>query len=187
MIRVSIFPMADAGPTTVDFDLAFLIDSTQSMQEVLDMVRDHVHEWVDRISTGGLPLDIKLALVTYNDYGQLLPLRENPLVGAIVCDFTSNLRQFREAVDDVKAAGGGDFVEDVVSGIVLLQKLAWRPGSARCVILLGDAPPHGMLDNETYMDPTRKATGPNFDAFLGGNPMGFDLGDELDDLRMMIG
>ncbi len=64
------FSMARVGAAAVQLDLAFLMDATFSMAPMFEMVGRHVKDWVKRISSSTLDVDVNVALVTYTDYGE---------------------------------------------------------------------------------------------------------------------
>jgi hypothetical protein len=60
--------------------------------------------------------------------------------------FTSDVDAFQMALSTVRADGGGDYPEDLHSGLhAALTKLDWRDDGVRAAFLIADAPPHVNL------------------------------------------
>ena len=56
--------------------------------------------------------------------------------------FTSDVRAFSERLQGVSAGGGGDEPESVNQALAEAVRANWRPGAAKVMFLVGDAPPH---------------------------------------------
>merc|ERR1711998_24006 len=75
-------------------------------------------------------------------------------------DFTSSRRDMQAHVDWMSAQGGGDGPEAVAAGLKAAVDMCWRKEAAKIVILIADAPPHGL--------------GESGDGFPNGCPDGND-------------
>jgi hypothetical protein len=114
-------------------EVAFILDSTGSMSEEIDGVK----ETLDTVARGiGGGATIRVGLVEYKDQGDVFVTKAYP--------FTTDLVAFRKQVDSIHASGGGDTPEDVNAGLAAaLQELKWTSDSAaRVAFLIADAPPH---------------------------------------------
>ncbi len=127
-------------------DVAFIIDTTGSMADEIDRLRqtlEAIHYQVTQMTPRP---DVRFAMVLYRDRGDEYVTRVTP--------FTGDIRHFAGQLKSVAAAGGGDYAEDVNEALrVAAEDLDWRPGATKLAFLLGDAPPH--LDygrNFTYLD-----------------------------------
>ncbi len=115
-------------------DIAFILDTTGSMGEEIDAVKDTIRQVAAGID--GLGVDVRIAMVEYRDRGDSYVTRVHP--------FTGDLQRFAAAVAAIDADGGGDLPESVNAGLHDgVARLAWSPTSAaRLAFLIGDAPPH---------------------------------------------
>jgi hypothetical protein len=127
-------------------ELAFVLDTTGSMSEEIDGVK----ETLDKVmkDVGG-SATIRVGLVEYKDQGDTFVTKAYP--------FTTDLAAFRRQIDGIQASGGGDTPEDVNSGLAAtLQELQWsRDSAARVAFLIADAPPH--LDYAQSISYTKSA------------------------------
>ena len=58
--------------------------------------------------------------------------------------FSSDPKQVREHLKGLYAAGGGDGPEAVTAGLAEALDMEWRPTASKMVVLIADAPPHGI-------------------------------------------
>ena len=87
-------------------------------------------------------VDQRFALIVYRDQGDEYVTR--------TFDFTGSLEEFRSALSQQHASGGGDYPEAVHLALAEAGKLSWRnEGTARVAFLVGDAPPHEEYFRET--------------------------------------
>ncbi|WVW85094.1 hypothetical protein I302_107131 [Kwoniella bestiolae CBS 10118] len=140
-------------------DLAFILDCTGSMQKYINSVRDHITGICDMIrGEEGLngPDDVKVAVVNYRDH----PPQDSTYVYKYH-PFTSDIPKVHEYLKGLTASGGGDGPEAVTAGMAAtLTELEWRREAAKMVVLVADAPPHGI--------------GEGGDQIKGGDPDGHD-------------
>lgn len=71
----------------------------------------------------------------------------------------------------LQASGGGDGPESLTDGLYDLVRLNWRPRAAKVVVLVGDAPPHGVE--------------PSGDSFPEGCPCGHHWFVQAENCREM--
>lgn len=80
----------------------------------------------------------------------------------------------KSLVDQMAAEGGGDGPEAVADGLAAAYRMRWREAATKVVILIADAPPHGL---EPEGDATAAASGSGgnpSDGFPRGCPCGVD-------------
>src|SRR5258708_5351350 len=82
--------------------------------------------------------DAHMSVIAYGDYGDCYVTK--------VLDLTHDFDAVKGFVTSVEATGGGDFPEAVEEALNQANTLNWRNGSTRALILIGDAPPHGVVD-----------------------------------------
>lgn len=122
-------------PSRAKLDLVFMVDTTGSMGDEIDKLRDSLQGIVREI--GKLPSrpDICLGLVAYRDRGDEYFVRS--------WDLTGNVGAFQQVLDGVQANGGGDYPEAMNEAFAhAVQALNWRgPSTTRLLLTLADAPP----------------------------------------------
>jgi hypothetical protein len=124
-------------------DLAFVIDTTGSMEGTLDRQKVHIADMVNLLSQK-VP-SYRIAIVSYRDFQQDCEDPDYPEATRVDLGFSSNLDEIRAAINTLTAGGGCDDEEAVLSGINRALNLNWRNGAAKAMIVIGDAPP--KLDN----------------------------------------
>jgi hypothetical protein len=133
-------------------DVLFLIDTTGSMGDEIDRLKESVRSVAERIS--GLPgnSDLRLGMTVYRDRGDLFVTR--------TFDFTSSVDVFKTALAEVRAGGGGDTPEDLNAGLhQAVTSPSWRgDDTVKLMFLIADAPPHlDYQDGPDYADDVRAA------------------------------
>ena len=122
-------------------DIAFVVDTTGSMDDDLAAVKARAKEIIGAIFAGeNGSINSRIAVVGYNDpeTTTILPFTSQP-------SLSERESAALSAINSLSASGGGDFPEAVNAG--LLRALDGRAGewrqdaSARRIILFGDAPP----------------------------------------------
>jgi len=142
-------PAARALPTRRRVDLAFVLDTTGSMAEEIDAVKQTIKAVSDQLSTA--QTDVRIGLVEYKDRTDCMLTRTFP--------FSGDLRAFSASIANVSASGGGDMPEDMHKGLdAALDKLQWRRDAAtRMIVVIADAPPHFYPRSHDYTDAARRA------------------------------
>ncbi len=123
-------PLPYSGP----LDVAFVIDSTGSMWDEIDEVKENVTALAEQI--GAIDPDYRLALVDYKD----TPDQESDYQSRLDLDFSTDIASFDRQIEGLEAEGGGDEAESVYSGLMTALGLGWRAGAKKIVIQIGDAP-----------------------------------------------
>lgn len=133
-----------------DADIVFVIDTTGSMGDDIDAVKEFSSQLVDRLSaqTGSF----RFALVDYRDFPERTG-DSSDYPARVQIGFTDDPALIRAAIDDLTLGFGGDSPESVYSGLDAAIGLPWRPGVKKIVVQLGDAPP---LDPEPITGLTRE-------------------------------
>ncbi|ETW05240.1 hypothetical protein H310_04210 [Aphanomyces invadans] len=130
--------------------VAFVMDTTGSMGEHLDMVKAQIAAIATALELVGL--ELLVGFVGYKDHGDADSIQVLP--------FTSNVGKFQRFVEAIDANGGDDAPEDVLGGLwAAATQLPWEPECTNVLFHIGDAPPHGT----TYW------TG--YDNFPSGHPL----------------
>lgn len=121
-------------------DLVLAFDTSASMYSHFDTVRNRVTELVAQVQAA-IP-NSAFAVVAFGDYCD-----EHSTYLTKSLDFTADLRGIRAFVRQVSATGGGDYPEAIEEALYEANRFSWRTGTRRALILVGDAPPHGVVDS----------------------------------------
>ena len=117
-------------------DVLFLVDSTGSMTDEIDRIKETLLSISERINNLPSRPDLRFGMVTYRDRGDAYVTR--------LYDFNSNVQRFLRTIEGVQANGGGDYPESLNEALnVAVDDPGWRLQDAvRLVFLIADAPPH---------------------------------------------
>ena len=143
-------------PRAIGLDLLFVVDTTGSMQDEIDQIRTSMESISWRVNENARGFGIQLAdrygLVRYRDRDDAYTVQK--------VDFTSSLDDFRRELDQTRAAGGGDYPEDVNRALKsAVREMDWETGEAvRILFLIADAPPHLDYGQDyNYLTETQRA------------------------------
>ena len=145
----------------VTLDLLFIMDITESMQDLLDETRNSIKYILDKIKADSPGIDVRFAYEGYRDFADI---KEGEKYYTI--DFETNMNVFKKKLDEITAKGGGDDAEDVAGGLHAGLNMSWR-SNARYAILIADAPGHGSKYHEKDVE----------DDYPKGDPNGLVLED----------
>ncbi len=121
------------GLRKVGLDIALVIDTTESMQFVIDEVKERLSTIVETVQR--MVPTSRIGIVVYRDQGDEYVVKWTDLSFR-----TDKLRSF---LSNISAAGGGDWEEAVLEGVdAAINELSWRKKSKRIIILVGGSPPH---------------------------------------------
>ncbi len=132
-------------------DVCFLLDSTGSMADEIDVVKEKIWEIVNDILLGDPKPDVRFSIVTYRDRGDEYVVKTVP--------FSRDVDRIHADLMQIRATGGGDKREDVNKGFrTAVNDLEWdnRNGVARMIFLIGDAGPHMEYSQTVPYDKTAK-------------------------------
>lgn len=147
-------PAPPEEPITAELDLCFVCDCTGSMGQYIRAAQQHIKAIVQRISKTEMA-KVQFGLICYRDH----PPQDLSYVTQTY-EFTTDLNTMEGYVNTMSASGGGDGPEALTAGLHKALELPWRPNSTKVVVLIADAPPHGLeLDG---------------DGFPNGDPDGHD-------------
>ena len=115
-------------------DLMFVVDTTGSMQDEIDFLREELKDVVTRARQGG-QLDVEVSVVFYRDRHDEYVFKPYP--------FTGDIDKVVERIAQEKAEGGGDYPEAVEQALShAVRGEEWRRSArTRLLFLVGDAPP----------------------------------------------
>jgi hypothetical protein len=122
------------------FDVVFVIDATNSMDFVIDPVKQQLASLVDMIRK--LVPNARVGLVLYKDKGEEFVVRKS--------DLTFHLDKLRSFIGNIQAGGGGDYEEGVMDGLkTATQQINWRKYAHRVIVLVPSSPAHPQEVQQT--------------------------------------
>lgn len=122
-------------PQPLPLEIAIVTDATGSMQDEIDYLRQDLPDILKQAGKQ-YPDTMKLASVFYRDEGSEYVVKQH--------DFTGQLQQIYQFINQQRADQGGDVPEAVDTALyTAIHQLNWSKGPAhRLLFLLLDAPPH---------------------------------------------
>jgi Mg-chelatase subunit ChlD len=126
---------SSVAPATIALDVLFLLDATGSMDDEISRVQDTITSIAERVQSLQSRPELRFGLVAYRDHGDEYVTRSSA--------FTHDLPDFRKALLQVRAAGGGDTPEALNEGLEsAINDMDWSERAVRLTFLIADAPPH---------------------------------------------
>jgi len=133
----SVPPASDESAIHRKIQLAFCLDATGSMSELIAAAKEKIWSITSSIAQSDSTVDLEIAFVFYRDRGDRFVTRLIPL-GQEIDSLYSILM-------DIEADGGGDLPESVNEALhVAVTKLKWDGNDSvyKTIFLVGDCPPH---------------------------------------------
>lgn len=158
-------------PARRTIDLAFVLDTTGSMSEEIEAVKQTIRAVASQLSSD--QTDVRIGLIEYKDRTDQVVAKTYP--------FSSDLAAFATSIDGIVASGGGDLPEDMQRGVSdALDRLQWRDDAvARMVVVIADAPPHlDYQDERSFADSAKLAASRGIKLFTV-SASGMDLTGQL--------
>jgi serine/threonine-protein kinase PpkA len=122
--------------------LAFVIDSTLSMDPYIERTREAVRKIYDRLGDASLLGDVSFGLVAFRDNLRTAPGLDYLVRTFVNLDQGRNAESFLSRVNTVQASrvSSRDFVEDAYAGVKqAIEGLDWSDYAARYIVLITDA------------------------------------------------
>lgn len=136
-------------------DLVFVMDCTGSMGSYIQQAKQTIRNIVGKLVSHE-QVGLRFGLVAYRDH----PPQEDTYVTRVY-PFTDSADQMATNLEECSPQGGGDGPEAVTAGMhAALYDMEWRVESTKLVIIIADAPPHGVSGRG--------------DGFPEGDPNGHD-------------
>lgn len=135
---------AYVAQSQVKLDIHFLIDTTGSMADEINQLRDNMINIARQIDALPAAPNVRYGMTLYRD-------REDAYVVESV-DFVPDVAAFVEHLNHVEADGGGDYAEDLTQGLFrALEEPEWRiENTVSLIFLIADAPPHLDYGDDTF-------------------------------------
>eukprot|EP01084_Bolivina_argentea_P130509 230379_1 len=130
-------------------DIVFILDCTGSMSPYIESARDNIVAIANKIESECKNCDPSFALVLYRDIPKSFDINnpQDNINGFIteIFQFTSIPLEIELKLHSVDALGGGDQPECLTSALYsCLHQLNWNKDSIKIMIIITDAPPHGL-------------------------------------------
>ena len=136
------FDFARKVPQAVPVDVAIVLDTTGSMQNQIDRLKQTLKAIHYQLTSLPTHPDIRFGMVAYRDRGDDYVTQVTP--------FSSDVESYQEMLQQLVASGGGDRPEDLQAALeAAMHQLKWRPEALRVGFVITDAPPHTDY-RETY-------------------------------------
>jgi len=134
-------PILDKVRKAAPLEIVFMFDTTGSMDVYLSEVQTHIQLIVREIRKR-VP-DARISVIAYKDHEQ------GPYVTKTLgfTDKEEEIITFLRSAEIAPGAGGGG-AEAVECALHDACQLEWSPGmKGKAIILIGDKPPHGVMDS----------------------------------------
>jgi len=132
------------GLRKVGLDVALVVDSTGSMQNVIDEIKRRMDDLA--ASMQRLVPTARVGAVAYRDRDDdkvATAPRQSEDFRVKWTDLTFNVKKVQTFLDGIVAEGGGDWPEAVKDGLeCAMRQLKWRQDAKKVIILVGSSPPH---------------------------------------------
>ncbi|KAH7922349.1 Dyp-type peroxidase [Leucogyrophana mollusca] len=130
---------------TSGLDIMFLQDATGSLQPYVNQARDDIATICDTLIQSGnwSRDDLRIGLVTFRDH----PPQDTTFVTQTY-DFTTDISSIMQTLANLEAKGGGDGPEAQSDALAEALTANWRDGASKVVVLITDAPPHGIGEDQ---------------------------------------
>jgi Mg-chelatase subunit ChlD len=126
-------------------DLVFVVDNTGSMGPYINVAKSKILEIIRTIKKEELCHSLRVGLVPYRDH----PPEERTFVTKKF-HLTDDTAVIERNVRSMSAYGGGDGPEAVDDGLRDAINLEWNGEAAKVIVLVGDAPPHGVEPGDRW-------------------------------------
>ncbi len=141
-----------AGEKAPRMDVVFLVDTTGSMGDEIDVVKKSLVDMIAEIEGGTPRPDVRFGLVIYRDRGDEYVTR--------LLKLTDDTDAIIKEVNSIEASGGGDEPESVNEALhVTIQNMNWDRdvNTEKTIFLIGDAPPNVYENDYTWQNETKDA------------------------------
>ncbi len=152
VLLVSCFAIGTSAATLKTLDLAFVVDTTGSMGDSIDKVKQDMKNYLAELDATGM--DYRIAIVDYRDFAEREWCDSYDYPYQVQLNFTNDYDVILSAIDSLTLGNGGDWEETIYSALVDgLDELSWREKAGKAAIVMGDAP---ALDPEPFTGYTRE-------------------------------
>ncbi|KJA23990.1 hypothetical protein HYPSUDRAFT_39110 [Hypholoma sublateritium FD-334 SS-4] len=129
-------------PGRKQLDLVFVQDCTGSQGTYISSATKNIESICAHIFESGKlqsPEDLRVGLVAFRDH----PPQDHTYITKNF-GFSSDISQVHKHLSTLYASGGGDGPEAVTAALAEALNMDWRQYASKMVVLIADAPPHGI-------------------------------------------
>ncbi len=133
-------PVKGNGPR---MDVVFCVDTTGSMGDEIEVIREQLLKMVDEIKKGNPAPRVRFGVVAYKDRGDEYVTKKY--------DFSNNIQDTQGVINSLKASGGGDYEENIYEALkVSVEGMKWDTSKKvrKIIFIIGDASPHRDYGND---------------------------------------
>ena len=127
----------DKGFYFPPLDVVFVLDTTRSMRQEIAEMRASMLA-LSRILNRLSP-SVRVGVVAYRDQGEAYVTRRYKFTNLRSAAGFDGLRKF---LASLRAKGGGDVPEDILSALVVAGGMSWRADAEQLIVVIADAPAH---------------------------------------------
>jgi hypothetical protein len=123
-------------------DLVFVQDCTGSQGSYISSATKNIQLICQNIYESGKLSntdDLRIGLVAFRDH----PPQDQTYITKNF-GFSSDIGKVHRDLSSLYASGGGDGPEAVTAGLAEALNMEWRPQASKMIVLIADAPPHGI-------------------------------------------
>lgn len=118
-----------------ELDLMLMVDTTGSMSDELEYLKEELADMVNRIGESNQVLSIRVSVNFYRDEGDDYVVK--------YYDFRSSIDECVKQLSEQRAEGGGDYPEAVHTALEnAITGHTWRENAVKICFFVLDAPPH---------------------------------------------
>ncbi|KAI8986203.1 hypothetical protein BD414DRAFT_515240 [Trametes punicea] len=135
-------PQQMLDPDRKMLDLVFVQDCTGSQGSYIASATKNIEEICNHIYESGklqAREDLRIGLIAYRDH----PPQDHTYVTKNF-GFSSDVSEVHKNLSTLYASGGGDGPEAVTAALAEALHMDWRPSASKMIVLIADAPPHGI-------------------------------------------
>lgn len=149
-VPVLIRRIFDEGVPDGPVDVVFVVDTTNSMQDDIDSVKQDMRTILAHLRERNP--DYRIGVVAYRDI-------DDDYLTRTFLFLTRDDARIEAAISALVVGGGDDWREHVYAGIDTALGQPWRAQASQHIILMGDAPPHDDYTNDprTFASVTKRA------------------------------
>jgi ubiquitin-protein ligase/Mg-chelatase subunit ChlD len=132
-------------------DICFVLDCTGSMGSWIDSAKKQIVNIIGKV-TKESKCDVRFAIAGYRDHQGEGSYGDKFIVKKF--DFTRSAKTAEARVSKYSAGGGADYPEAMCCAMKAAAEMSWNRESHQIVILIADAPPHGLNSkgSDSYPD-----------------------------------
>lgn len=112
-------------------DVVFVVDTTGSMKSAVTNVKNNINTFVKSLQEN--KVDVRLGLIEYRD------IYADGAGSTKSYNWYTDVNSFKNTIGTLGTSGGGDIPESVVDALYCAQKMTYRHGVNKYIILISDA------------------------------------------------